>query len=148
VKRWFIALYLAVAVLAIGVGMALLVAFSGDIVTSRYPNLEAARTDQLFERGWLPDILPSTTQEIETTNNLDLSTSEGRFSLKTNEWHALQSRLTSGAQQAPFEDWSATLSKMKAKGFSVWHYADPNTTWVFFCKAEITYCEYTMWMPS
>ena len=128
-------------------GLALLAAFPGDLVISRYSTLAAARTDQVFERGWLPDILPPSTYKIETANNLDLNTSEGQFSLSVGEWPGLKEKLKVGVQPAPFDNWPGTVGKKQAAGFSAWHYEESNTTWVFFCKAEVAYCEYMMWIP-
>lgn len=48
-------------------------------VCSDYKNIIDARADKLFERGWLPDILPNSTTKIETINDLDLNTSSGSF---------------------------------------------------------------------
>ena len=44
--------------------VAFLLLCSCDVVTSKYATLADARNDRLFERGWLPDILPPSTREI------------------------------------------------------------------------------------
>jgi hypothetical protein len=33
----------------------------------------------LFERGWLPDIVPDSSREITINNDLDLNLSKGEF---------------------------------------------------------------------
>ncbi|EHH0804619.1 hypothetical protein J7I06_004532 [Vibrio vulnificus] len=50
-----------------------------DIVQSHYDNYQQAQADQLFERGWLPDVLPVSTTQIEVANDLDNNTSQGSF---------------------------------------------------------------------
>ena len=50
-----------------------------DVVTSNYETMQDARNDRLFERGWLPDILPDSTTSIRTSNDLDINTSVGEF---------------------------------------------------------------------
>lgn len=127
--------------------VALLLAFPSDVVTSRYVSLQAARDDKLFSRGWLPDILPPSVFKIRVSSNLDINTSEGEFSLSAQEWPRLKAKLALGPMEAPFENWSTVVNRNQAAGFSTWHYMDRDTTWVFFCKPEIAYCEYTMWMP-
>ncbi|MES2932778.1 MAG: hypothetical protein V4805_04755 [Pseudomonadota bacterium] len=136
---------LAMIALIATAGVLLVVVGPSDVVTNRYPTLAAARADKLFERGWLPEILPPSTFQIDTLNNLDLDTSAGRFSFNAAEWTAFKNRLAVGEQRAPFDGWAATVGKKQAAGFSIWYYTDSNTTWAFFCKAEVAYCEYTTW---
>jgi len=47
----------------------------GDVVTDDYVTYKDAVKDNLFIRGWLPEILPQSTRDIRTENNLDLNTS-------------------------------------------------------------------------
>lgn len=119
----------------------------GDVVESRYATLQAAREDQLFARGWLPDILPASATGIRMSNNLDLGTSVGEFTMSATEGPAFTARLSSGALPAPFERWAAEVEQNRAAGHSVWHYRERDAAWVFFCSPDRTRCEYTMWMP-
>lgn len=52
-----------------------------DIVTSEYPTYQIAEEDELFQRGWLPEIIPRSATEIVVNNNLDLNESSGNFVL-------------------------------------------------------------------
>ncbi len=56
-----------------------LLAGCSDAVTNQYATYAEAQQDNLFERGWLPDILPESTIDIEVVNNLDNNTSHGGF---------------------------------------------------------------------
>ena len=58
-----------------------LVLLSGcsDVVSSEYSTYEKANEERLFDRGWLPDILPESTLNIKVSNDLDSNTSEGSF---------------------------------------------------------------------
>lgn len=47
----------------------------GDLQERRYPDLDAARSDAAFERGWLPEPIPSTAADIREAHDLD--TNEG-----------------------------------------------------------------------
>jgi hypothetical protein len=51
------------------------------------------RTDHVFERGWLPDILPASAHDIHTRNNLDLNLSDGEFSFEPVDAAAFVSRV-------------------------------------------------------
>ena len=127
--------------------MGLLVVISGDVVTSRYATLNEARGEELFGRGWLPDILPASSHNIRTENTLDLNTSVGEFSFSPPDYAAFASRLR------PYDSSSGTVSsdlkkkvqKMQRQGFQPGIFVDDNATWLFFCQTKRGYCEYSMW---
>ncbi|MCK8072374.1 hypothetical protein [Vibrio sp. 1CM23M] len=50
-----------------------------DVVSDEYSTYAQAKQERLFDRGWLPDILPRSTLTIEVNNDLDANTSEGSF---------------------------------------------------------------------
>lgn len=64
-----------------------------DIVQSHYDNYQQAQADQLFERGWLPDVLPVSTTQIEAANDLDNNTSQGSFLIAEKEMGQFLSQL-------------------------------------------------------
>lgn len=118
-----------------------------DTVTSRYGTLEEARADRLFERGWLPDVLPASTTAIRTKNQLDLNWSEGEFSFEPSEAKVLFNRLSQGAPTASrLDDWEETVNSYTRRGYSAWSYRDEDSTWAFFCQGPKGYCEYIMWL--
>ena len=118
-----------------------------DVVKSSYQSLEAARQAQLFERGWLPEILPPSSSRILVSTNLDVSTSWGSFEFEPSEWALLQAKLAPGAPSAPFVDWESTVAENRRKGLDPWHHSTSDTHWVFFCNSKLGRCEYDMWMP-
>ncbi|MGD8109077.1 hypothetical protein [Vibrio sp. TRT 17S01] len=61
--------------------LAFLITGCSDVVTSHYNTYQQAKEDKLFERGWLPDILPPTAVQLEIRNDLDLNTSTGHFTI-------------------------------------------------------------------
>ncbi|OUD76430.1 hypothetical protein XM73_c20884 [Vibrio vulnificus] len=88
-----------------------------DIVQSHYDNDQQAQADQLFERGWLPDVLPVSTTQIEVTNDLDNNTSQGSFLIAEKEMGQFLSQLQplETANQYRFESdnsvWIFTLNE-------------------------------------
>ncbi|ELV8598913.1 hypothetical protein QNE95_004444 [Vibrio vulnificus] len=88
-----------------------------DIVQSHYDNYQQAKADQLFERGWLPDVLPVSTTEIEVANDLDNNTSQGSFLIAEKEMGQFLSQLQplETANQYRFESdnsvWIFTLNE-------------------------------------
>lgn len=123
--------------------------FPGDVVTKRYASLTDARADQLFERGWLPDILPPSTHNICTSNNLDLSVSTGQFSFTPLEYSSFATHLKPYEPiSTPFSDFEEEVARNRRSGFQVSLYFEDQVTWVFFCKQQAGYCEYTMWLSN
>ena len=53
-----------------------------DTVEHHYPTITDAHSDRLFDKGWLPPIIPASSYNITTHNNLDLNTSVGDFSFQ------------------------------------------------------------------
>lgn len=52
-----------------------------DVVTSQYETYQIADDDGVFDRGWLPRVVPKDATQITVHNDLDLNSSSGRFSL-------------------------------------------------------------------
>ena len=128
--------------------MGLLVVIPGDVVTSRYATLNDARGEELFGRGWLPDILPASSHSIRTENNLDLNTSVGEFSFSPPDYAAFASRLRpyDSSLETVSSDLKKEVQKMQRQGFQPGIFIEDNSTWLFFCQTERGYCEYTMWL--
>ncbi|HDZ3713615.1 TPA: hypothetical protein RSW55_004415 [Vibrio vulnificus] len=95
----------------------LVLAGCSDIVQSHYDNYQQAQADQLFERGWLPDVLPVSTTQIEVANDLDNNTSQGSFVIAEKEMAQFLSQLQplETANQYRFESgnsvWIFTLEE-------------------------------------
>lgn len=133
-------------ILLIG-GIAVLVFLPDDVVTTKYASVTAARKDELFGRGWLPDVLPPSARDIRVSNNLDLNTSEGEFSFDAKEAGALKAKLIiHEIPQAPFENWNGYVEKKRKAGFEIAGYSNDASDWVFLCKYQHGECEYVMWL--
>ncbi|EPN4989438.1 hypothetical protein ACT0L1_000676 [Vibrio vulnificus] len=95
----------------------LVLAGCSDIVQSHYDNYQQAQADRLFERGWLPDVLPVSTTQIEVANDLDNNTSQGSFVIAEKEMAQFLSQLQplETANQYRFESdnsvWIFTLGE-------------------------------------
>lgn len=116
-----------------------------DTVEREYATLAEARDDGLFDRGWLPDILPQSARDIRTRNNLDHNTSTGEFSFDPRDAPAFVARLKPGAlPRMKFADWNAIVDAQAADGHRAWSYRDGVYGWVFFCNLRKGYCEYML----
>jgi hypothetical protein len=103
---------------------AVLALSSCDKVTKRYATLDDARADRLFERGWLPDLLPPSARDIRVTSDLDKNSCDGEFSF----------------DPAHFAGFVAQLHP--AGG--LFHYSAGRSTWTFSCDSARGHCRFSM----
>ncbi|ENM5825787.1 hypothetical protein [Vibrio metoecus] len=88
-----------------------------DVVENYYADYQQAQADHLFERGWLPQILPASTTQIQIANNLDTNHSQGSFVIAQQDWSKFIKQLeaTSVTNQYRFQVdksvWLFTLDK-------------------------------------
>src|SRR5438034_5752417 len=104
---------------------AILALSSCEKVTERYATLDDARRDRLFERGWLPDVLPPSARDIRVSSDLDVNTSEGEFFF----------------DPADFADFAARL---QATGNDTFQYSSAKYTWKFSCDSRRGFCRYSL----
>ncbi len=117
-----------------------------DTVSHRYPTLDDARKDRLFERGWLPDILPPSAKNIYTENNLDVNTSEGEFYFDFADHRGFQARLRPYTSlKSPYFDLEDYVRRKTQEGYAAGQYTSEDSVWVFLCSEAKTHCVYRMW---
>jgi hypothetical protein len=105
---------------------AALLSLSGcDVTRTRYGTLDDARRDRLFERGWVPDILPASARDIHVSSDLDANRSQGDFSF----------------DPADFATFTSYLHVRDEKTFE---YSAGGHTWVFSCDSSRGHCRYSM----
>ena len=109
------------AVMAIG---ATLLLGGCDDITSSYNTLADARDDRLFDRGWLPDVLPASAHDIRVTSDLDANSAEGEFSF----------------DPADFPSFAAEFESF----YQPFTYTAGGYTWTFFCDAASGHCYFSM----
>ena len=107
------------------VTIAALLLFGCDVVISRYATLDDARRDRLFERGWLPDVLPPSTHDIRVSNNVDVNSSEGEFSFDPAEFPVFAARL-------------------QIIGNETFQFSSGQDSWKFSCDSRRGYCRYSL----
>ena len=118
----------------------------GDVVSNNYATKAEASADSLFDKGWLPDLVPDSATNIHVENNLDLSISWGSFRFAPRDWALMERGANMQlASPAPFEGWSNTQSEFISKGYRELQHSEDHTTWVFFCRPSSGTCEHFMW---
>jgi hypothetical protein len=118
---------------------AFLVCGCGDTVTSRYET--RADADKLFQRGWLPSIIPKSSYDITTKNDLDINASEGQFSFAPNHAEEFIKHL----QRMDVSEFSGIDSMgFMERGYWPHYFRNENSWWQFFINIEKGHCKYRM----
>lgn len=116
-------------------GLVLLLVACDSDVKSHYVTIEDARRDGLFERGWLPDVLPPSARDIDVSNNLDINTSAGDFKFNPAEYQLLVSKLRP----------KTAVTEMTDRGsYREYEYSEEGYRWVFSCSETKGHCQYEM----
>jgi hypothetical protein len=97
---------------------------SCEKITNRYATLDDARRDCLFERGWLPDILPPSARDIRVRSDLDVNSSESEFSFDAMHF-------------------AAFVAQLRPVGDS-FQYSSGHWTWTFSCDSTREHCRFSM----
>ncbi|MDA0765219.1 MAG: hypothetical protein O3A92_00130 [Verrucomicrobia bacterium] len=92
--------------------LAFIVAGCDDTVKSAYPTKSDASKDDLFKRGWLPEIIPDSSRDLVVENDLDLDISDGSFAFDSTDYEAFIGQMTrvpgkdeGGTEAYQFEEW-------------------------------------------
>ena len=132
-----------ILLVCLAVVIGLLIILPNDTVQRQYPTLQAARADHLFEKGWLPDVLPPSTTDIRVANNLDLNNSAGEFHFDPREYPALLDKTAPyhpGTTGGAGDDWFA-----KTDGEPDMRIVQSDgSRWLFLCIPEKGVCSYEM----
>jgi hypothetical protein len=131
-------------------GLAIVLLLGGcDVVREQHDTLADARGEGIFERGWLPDVLPASATDIRSANNLDINTSVASFDYIVGDDVAMLATMHVGAPaDAPFDDWSYIVAKRRSGGMPPWTWRGNGSTWVFFCNRAAGRCEKWQWPRS
>ena len=110
-----------------------------DVVSTTYDDVADAMEHNMIAGGWLPNIIPPSSVDITTNNDLDLNVSWGDFRFSPADFHEFERRLHDPVEEAPFENWEETIRGEAAQGFCIQEYKRDRSVWVLFCKPEKGY---------
>lgn len=112
-----------------------------------YENMQAAKADRLFEKGWLPEILPTSTVDIKTDNDLDLNMSEGEFRIPIKDLDLFISKLEPYKNiKSPLRNFKDIVTEKTEKDYLSYSFFDDGSTWVFFINKEQGHIYYYLWL--
>ncbi len=140
--RFVVAATLILAV-TLCVLFAALICGAFDTVESSYQTKEDAKADRLFERGWLPGIIPDSSSDIKVSSNLDINTSVGSFHFNPKELDEfIRSIKSNTAQDTRLMGEYPRMKVLSDRRYVSLYYRDNGTVWRFFIHRDNGHCEY------
>ena len=101
-----------------------------------YATLADARAARLFERGWLPDILPPSSQRIAVATDLYLGVADGRFEFAERDSAAFFSRVKPATVTSRWKpEWKEFHVRWSNSGFRGYTFGNDMSSWLFMCGA-------------
>ena len=114
-----------------------------DTVERSYQTKEDAKADRLFERGWLPDIIPASSSDIQLRNNLDINTSVGSFNFNPEELDEFVRSITTNTDQdIRLMGEYPRMKFLSNQEYVSLYYRNNGTVWRFFIHPDSGHCEY------
>lgn len=118
-----------------------------NTATNHYTTRSKAEAEKLFERGWLPNIIPASARNITVSNDLDRNRSEGEFQYDPKETDDFSRYLKPYAgQKLPLSRWQAYINEQKKKGYVAFEYSSDKSVWVFLVNIQTGHVRYVMWL--
>jgi len=111
-------LYLSVFAMVVSL---LLFTFLSDEQSNSYTSLEAIKTDNAIERGWIPAIIPASAYDIVETHNLDTNVFYGSFYYKEKDETTFIKHLSPIEENDSTYMWEDTLFHIDKKLHKVWY---------------------------
>jgi hypothetical protein len=125
----------------------LMLAGCTDTVTNHYDTRTKAEADYLFDRGWLPRLIPVSARDITTSNDLDTNKSEGQFYYDIKETNDFIKHLKPLSNRTlPISRWQAYIEKQKKEGYDPYEYISEKTIWIFLANPRTGHVRYMMWI--
>ena len=111
-----------------------------------YDDIDDARRGHVFEKGWLPDLLPASARDLRVTTTVEDSAGRGEFSFDPIDYASFIATLSAydGAMSKVEKD-NRSIKKLLDKGYEAHTYASGATHWIFLCDQKESRCEFFVW---
>jgi hypothetical protein len=110
-----------------------------ELVTNHYATRSEAEADRLFDRGWLPPLIPLSATKIRVGNDLDTNTSTGSFAFDPRDASQFTEPLTKADRAM-----AAASHPDRAIGVDIYTFSDDHCQWTFFVSADRGHCDYVL----
>lgn len=123
----------------------ILIGGCSDTITNHYATRLDAEADRLFDRGWLPNIIPVSAKNIITSNNLDINISEGEFQYDPIDANSFLKNLSPYTERKiDISRWQTQIVEHKKKGYEAFEYSAEGSVWIFLINKREGHVQYFM----
>lgn len=114
--------------------------------TSYYDDLNEARADRLFERGWLPDILPVSAHDLKVATSVDIGAARGRFRFDPKDYPAFTAQLSAyDGNMSIVDSDNDSVRRLLERDYKAYSFAGSRAKWAFLCDQKEAICEFFVW---
>lgn len=118
---------------------------SCDIHTESYDTKEAAIDDELFERGWLPELIPNSATKIVIRTDGEANLADGTFHYSPSEHEDFVKKLSEyKGGLSPVPRWDGEVSEVTGENAKSYYYSRGAKVWVFICKDK-SFARFMLW---
>ena len=112
-----------------------------------YATIEDARSVRLFERGWLPDILPPSAHSIAVRTDLYLGAADGRFEFQERDSGVFFAKVSPAAIDPRWKpEWKEFHAQWSRSGYQGYTFANDMSTWLFMCARTEGGSQHCVWL--
>jgi hypothetical protein len=121
-----------------------LLAGCSDAIDERFATVQEARDAHVFEREWLPRIVPPSVRDIQIRGDPELEILVGEFHVPDQEFEGLVSRLQPYSSEPIGTDvhLASFLHAKQNEGLSSGVYHEGTIMWVLVCDRSRGRCSY------
>jgi len=105
-----------------------------------------ARSRHLFDKGWLPGILPASSEKIRVVSDVEGPAGYGEFEFDAADYAAFIHQLDpkrSGV--SPVARHNAEIEALLGQDYTAYGYAERGVKWIFLCRQSDATCKFFMW---
>lgn len=122
-------------------------ALSGCLDRSdHYDDVSDARANHVFEKGWLPDMLPASAYDLRVITNVEVSAGHGRFRFDPKDYRTFFTNLSPyDGVMSKIDSDNKSIKMLLDGGYEAHTYSSGATNWIFLCDQKKTVCEFFVW---
>lgn len=111
-----------------------------------YETIDDARKSHVFEKGWLPDLLPASTYDLKVITTVEVSAGRGKFSFDPQDYRAFSAKLsTHDGIMSKVDGDNKSIKRLLNEGYEARAYSSGATNWLFLCEQRKAVCEFFVW---
>lgn len=122
-------------------------ALSGCLDRSdEYDTINDARKNHVFEKGWLPDLLPASTHDLKVATAVEISAGRGKFRFDPKDYRSFSAKLSEyNGVMSKVDDDNDSIRRLLDEGYEARSYSSGPTNWIFLCDQRKAICEFFVW---